>query len=101
MRSARCRLTLPPYAYGRICGAAEMQPSENTSAAATVSWPILEWCKAIPMSRSKFYELPAHQRPTIVRLGKMQRIVEPPAAYMQRIAAAQAAPVGTDSLQSK
>ena len=68
-----------------------MQLSENTSAATTVSWPILEWCKAIPMSRSKFYELPHHQRPRIVRLGGMQRIVEPPADFMRRIAADQAA----------
>lgn len=68
-----------------------MQTPENTPAPTKVSWPLLEWCKAIPMSRSKFYELPQHQRPKIVRLGKMQRVVEPPAEYMQRMAVEQAA----------
>ena len=64
-----------------------MQTHENISARA--GWRILDWCRAFPMSRSKFYTLP--EPPKILRVGKMQIVTESPHEYAQRLAAEQAA----------
>lgn len=66
-----------------------MEQGENPSARA--GWRIPKWCEAVSMSRSKYYDLPAEQRPATVKLGKVQIIIEAPADYLRRLAAQQAA----------
>lgn len=61
-----------------------------------VSWRLLEWCRQVGFSRSKFYGLKLQQRPKIVRFGKMQMVTESPAEYIQRMTAEQSALDGGD-----
>lgn len=66
-----------------------METQNDNSGPASLA--IQEWCRRVPMSRSKFYELDEGLRPKMVRLGKMQRVIESPREYLFRIAADQAA----------
>jgi len=52
-------------------------------------WPIPQWCEAVAFSRATFYNLPPERRPRSIKLGKRHIIIEPPAQYMARLAAAQ------------
>jgi len=54
-------------------------------------WSIPSYCAACDFSRASFYNLPPELRPRSIKLGKRRIIIEPPAEYLARLAAAQGA----------
>jgi len=52
-------------------------------------WSIPSYCAACGFSRATFYNLTDEQRPRSLKLGKRHIIIEPPADYLARLAAAQ------------
>lgn len=48
-----------------------------------------EWLRHVPISRSKFYNLPPELRPHSVNLAGVMVITEQPPEYLARITAAQ------------
>ena len=51
-----------------------------------------EFSAAIGLSRSKLYDLPPEMQPRSVFFGRARIVIEPPAAYLRRIAEIQDAP---------
>jgi hypothetical protein len=54
-------------------------------------WDIPSWCGACDISRAKFYTLSPQMRPRTLKLGKRHIVIESPAEYLGRLAAAQEA----------
>jgi len=50
-----------------------------------------EFCAAVGYCRASYYNLPAELRPRSVTVGRRRIIIEQPAAYLARLAAAQKA----------
>lgn len=48
-----------------------------------------EFAAAIGVSRTTIYTLPEEMRPHSIWFGKARLVIEPPAEYLQRIAASQ------------
>ncbi|MCA3099732.1 MAG: hypothetical protein INH00_18325 [Rhodocyclaceae bacterium] len=59
------------------------------SAPMRVGFGLTEWCELTSISRPKLYTLPADLRPKAIKIGRRTIIIEAPADYLQRIAAAQ------------
>lgn len=53
------------------------------------AWKIADWCAALEIGKSTFYTL--SMPPRSIKIGKLHKIIETPAAYVQRIAQMQAA----------
>lgn len=51
---------------------------------------INEYCAAIDLCRASFYNIEPELRPRSVLIGRRRIIIEPPAEYLARLAAAQA-----------
>ena len=49
-----------------------------------------EFCQLVGFGRSKLYLLPPEQQPKSVKVGERRIIIEQPADYLERLAAAQA-----------
>ena len=54
-------------------------------------WKIAEYADLVGIGRSKLYTLPKELQPKSVHVGSRRVITEPPADYLARIAATQAA----------
>jgi hypothetical protein len=50
-------------------------------------WDVPEWCLAFGISRNKYYRL--DPKPLTARVGKLIKVLEPPADYGKRIASLQ------------
>lgn len=59
------------------------------SAPFRVGFSLTEWCELTSISRSKLYTLPPDLRPKSIKFGRRKIVIEAPADYLQRIAAAQ------------
>jgi len=62
-----------------------------TTAPARAGWDIPSYCAACGFSRATFYNLPDESRPRSLKLGRRRIVVEPPAAFLARLASAQEA----------
>ena len=54
-------------------------------------WSIPSYCEACDISRATFYNLPANKRPRSLHIGKRHIVIEPPAEFLERLAAEQEA----------
>lgn len=72
-----------------------MKPSNssNTSTEHPGS-QMARFCKEVGISLATFYNLPEHQKPLTIRLGKRRVPVETPEEYKRRILAMQQAEAG-------
>jgi len=49
-------------------------------------WSISSYCALCNFSRALFYKLPVDRRPRTLRIGKRHIVIEPPGAYLLRLA---------------
>ncbi len=59
------------------------------SAPKRCGFTLTEWCALTSISRPKLYTLAANMRPKSIKIGRRTVIIEAPADYLARIAAAQ------------
>lgn len=55
---------------------------------ADTGWSTGGWCRDIGFSRQTYWRLPHDRKPLTAHVGGIVRIVEPPADWLKRIAAA-------------
>jgi hypothetical protein len=68
---------------------AYMERNVSKSLEQRVGWSIPAYCEAVGYSRAMFYLLPSELRPRSVKVGRRHIVIEPPAKYLARLAAAQ------------
>lgn len=48
-------------------------------------WSVEEWCAAIPIGRTLFYDLPAILAPRVIKIRARTVVVESPTSWLERI----------------
>lgn len=48
--------------------------------------PIADWCREANVGRTTLYNLPPELKPRMIRLGRLVRVIESPAAWARRVA---------------
>ncbi|MCW5624168.1 MAG: hypothetical protein KIT73_05570 [Burkholderiales bacterium] len=64
-------------------------PQAEVSSPPKAALSVNEFCHAIGIGHSSFYEMPADQQPLTVRIGRRRLVVESPTDYLERLAGAQ------------
>jgi hypothetical protein len=64
---------------------------EPQPAALRAGWSIERYAEATGVSRAMLYALPPAKQPQFVKIGRRRIIVEPPAAWLQRVGETNAA----------
>lgn len=67
-----------------------MASTSTIDGANRAGWSIPEFCAACNFSRGTFYNLTDELRPRQIKILKRTIVIEPPAQYLARLAAAQA-----------
>jgi hypothetical protein len=59
--------------------------------ATKMTWRVSEWCRMVGISRTMFYALHGEVAPKAARINTVTLILEPPAAYLERMSQTQQA----------
>lgn len=50
------------------------------------AWPLYEYLKLVGFGKSLYYELDESLRPESILIGRKRMVIEPPSAYVRRLA---------------
>src|SRR5262245_6451652 len=61
----------------------------SSAPAQRAGWDISTWCVACGFSRGTYYNLPHEKRPRSLKIGARHIVIEPPEAFLARLAGEQ------------
>lgn len=70
-----------------------MTQKQQTQTQLPAGWNLIEWCKSAGFARATYYTIPDAFKPLTVKIGDRLIIIEPPDAYLRRMATRGGVPI--------